>query len=878
MIHPLLICLVLALGATAPRAQEPQEPPAAPAQRTTPGQTTPEPQAYDKVITAEARSKPGLFTVHQVKEKYYYEIPAGEIDKEFLWVTQIARTTLGAGFGGQSLGSRVVRWERNGNRVFLREINYEIVADKSKPIAQAVRAANNDTILISFPIAAFGKDEAPVIEVSRLFTTEVTEFSARSRLRARGFDATRSYVERVSPFPENIEAEATHTYTSPPDMPGSTPTTPRSPFGGGMRPGSATVVLHFSMVKLPEKPMMPRLFDERVGYFTVRQMDYGRDEEHRAPRRTYITRWRLEKMDPAAALSEPVKPIVFWLDTATPTKWVPYMKRGVEKWQAAFEEAGFKNAIIARMAPTAEENPDFSPEDARYSVIRWLPSTVENAFGPHIHDPRTGEILESDIQFHHNIMNLQRSWYFLQAGAVDPRARTLPFPDDLMGVLLEYVTAHEVGHSLGFQHNMKASSTYPAEKVRDKEWVRTMGHTPTLMDYSRNNYVAQPEDGLDVADLVPGIGPYDRWATMWGYKPIPEAKNSDEEKSTLDTWARAQDETPWLRFSTPGAQGSDPGDLTEAVGDADAVKSTELGLRNLQRVAKMLLPATTAKQGEPYDDLSELYGRMLGQWTLELNHVAAIVGGMNSQQKHIGQAGVRFTAVPKARQVEAVRFLHQHAFATPLWAINPEILRRIEPSGALQRIRTAQQSVLNNLLNSGRFARLIEQEAIDGAAYPPVEFLTDVRRGIWRELESRTVKVDAYRRNLQRAYLELINTKLNATVASIPVGLQALVPATSGDEKPYYRAELRALNSAITAAMARTTDRATRAHLDGARDQINKILDPRSAGPATATTVPRTGIAGIPSGEAAFELFPGDPERPDTCWPDYRIGTAEGPR
>ena len=545
---------------------------------------------YDRVITKEAKSDEGLFTVHRIGERLYYEIPVSQLNKEFLWVTQIARTTIGAGQGGQAVGSRVVKWERRNNRVLLRGVSYDIVADRRQPIAQAVEAANNDTILMAFNIEALGKDDAPVIDVTRMFTTEVPEFSGRARVRSRAFDAQRSFVERAVSFPDNIEVEATHTYSTGVELQGPV-TTPQAALNAA-RPGSASVVMHFSMVKLPDNPMMPRVFDERVGYFSVQQMDYGRDE-HRAQRRRYITRWRLEKKDPAAAMSEPVKPIVFYVDPATPTKLVPFIKRGIESWQEAFEEAGFKNAILAKDAPTKEQDPDWSAEDARYSVIRWLPSTTENAFGPHISDPRTGEILEADIQMYHNVMNLLRAWYFVQVGPLDPRAAKLPLPDDLMGQLVEYVTAHEVGHTLGFQHNMKASSTYPAEKVRDREWVKKMGHTPTLMDYSRFNYVAQPEDRIDPADLIPGIGPYDRWATMWGYKPIPGAKDADEEKKTLDEWARAQDETPWLRFSTADSAGSDPGELTEAVGDADAVRSTTMGLKNLERVAGMLLTATT---------------------------------------------------------------------------------------------------------------------------------------------------------------------------------------------------------------------------------------------------------------------------------------------
>ncbi|HEX2453586.1 MAG TPA: zinc-dependent metalloprotease [Vicinamibacterales bacterium] len=860
------LAMALTIAPLPAHAQDPPSPPQEPQQQDAGGGRggrAPEPQIrpYDRVITKDAKSDQGVFTVHRIKDRLYYEIPKDKLGKDFLWVSQIAKTTLGSGWGGQAAGNRVVKWERRGDRILLRNVSFEVVADPKTPISQAVQASNFDSILMAFNIEALGKDDAAVIDVTRLFTTDVPEFSGRTRVRARTFDTARSFVERAVSFPENVEVEAIHTYNNPPDQAEGRGGGPAPAPGGGRgqapaRIGSSSVLMHYSMVLLPERPMQPRLFDERVGYFSISQMDYGKDE-HRAPQRRYITRYRLEKKDPGADVSEPIKPIVYWIDPATPTKWVPYLKRGIESWQPAFEAAGFRNAIVAKEAPTPEQDPDWSPEDARYSVIRWLPSTTENASGPHIHDPRTGEILEADIQFYHNVMNLARDWYFVQVGPLDPRAKTLPLPDDLMGRLIEYVAAHEVGHTLGFQHNMKASSMYPAAKLRDAKWLKEMGHTPTLMDYSRFNYVVQPEDKIDPADLVPKIGPYDKWATMWGYKPIPSAKGPEDEKKTLDEWARQQDDKAYLRFTTAGSRGADPGELTEAVGDEDAVASTTLGLKNLQRVATMLLPATTAKPGESYDDLDELYGRMLGQWAVEMNHVAAIVGGFNSQEKYVGQQGLLFTPISRARQAGAVKFLNDHAFQVPSWATNPDILRRIEPVGVLDRIRTSQQRVLNSLLSSARVSRLVEQETLDStAAYSPMDFLADVRKGIWSEAYGQTpVKIDAYRRNLQRAYIETLSDRVN--------GRQAAVD----DVRAFFRGELKTLDADLRTAAARATDRETRLHLDDVRTQIARALDP---------SVQDAGVA--PGGRATTELDDAFDVSvaPDSCWLDFAIRRPGG--
>jgi len=765
---------------------------------------------YDQVITRDAKTRRGMFITHRVGPKLYFEIPSNELNKDMLLVGRYARAGEAdprrqQSYGGDQFAERTLRWERSGNRVILRSPSFDITADSTLPVYKAVIASNNPTILAVFDVEAYGKDSAAVIDVTSLYVTPMPEFD----VQGTQLDPRRSYIESAAAYPNNVEVEATQTITAP-------------------QAGASSILAHWSMVRLPEHPMMPRLVDDRIGYFDVSQVDFG-TTEYRSVTKRYIARWRLEKKDTTAALSDPVQPIVYYIDPATPNQWKPYIRAAVAEWEPAFEAAGFSHAIVAKDVPTDR---DWSLEDVRHTVIRWLPSTTENAVGPHISDPRTGEILNGSIRIFHNVMNLNRAWYFTQVGPLDPRAQRWPMPDSLMGRLLQYVVAHEIGHTLGFYHNHKASSTYPTDSVRSATWVAKMGHTPSIMDYSRFNYVAQPEDHIPVNDLIPQVGVYDKYAVMWGYKPIPGARTPEQERPQLNSWLRMQDTIPWYRFghaAETGLNGNpDPGDETEAVGDADAVKATSFGLKNIKRVMPMLIPVTI-KPGEDFSDLAEIYGRLIEQWTREMVHVSNVIGGTETQLKAGGQAGVVYTPLSRDRQVAAMHFLNDNVFKTPMFFVDEQVTRRLEPNGSITRINTAQGRVLASVLSNTRAARLIEFAALaprNAPAYSVTDMLSDLHHGVWTELGDAHVTIDAFRRGLQHLYLDQLTSRVRPPKPTSDLDrLRAVM--SSGAPNDYVaamRLDLTALQSEVARAIPRAADAATRAHLLDVKRTLDGLL------------------------------------------------------
>lgn len=782
---------------------------------------------YDKVITKDAKTDAGLFSVHTVDDKHYYEIPDSLFNREMLMVSRISKTATGIGFGGGKINTQVLRWEKKDKKVLVRVASYENVAADSLPVHEAVVNSNFEPVLFSFDIQAINKKDSlnpsTVIEIDPLFTKDVKALGFpdgyRKRFKVTRMDNDRSYIESIKSYPLNIEARHVKTYLSN-----------NPPSNSSL--GSISLEINNSMILLPKEPMKRRYFDERVGWFARGQVDYGLDAQE-SKTLTYLDRWRLEVKDEdiekfkAGELVEPKKPIVYYIDRATPKEWIPYIKQGIEDWQVAFEEAGFKNAILAKDPPSPEEDPEWSPEDVRYSVVRYLASPIPNANGPHVSDPRSGEILESDINWYHNVMSLLRGWFFVQTAAINPEAQKTEFNKEIMGRLIRFVSSHEVGHTLGLPHNMGSSAAYPVDSLRSASFTKKHSTAPSIMDYARFNYVAQPGD--EGVALMPNIGVYDKYSIKWGYKPILD-KTAEEEKPILNSWILEHAGDPMYRFGHQQVGDvHDPSSQTEDLGD-DAIKASLYGIANLKRIVPNLIDWTT-EAGEDYDDLETMYGHVVSQYGRYMGHVANNIGGVYEHYKTAEQDGAVYTHVSKEHQKNAMKFMQEQLFETPEWLLDQNIFNKIQYSGSVERIRSVQERYMNTMLQLGKLARIIENETINGnEAYTLLEMMRDLRRGIWSETRNGK-SIDTYRRNLQKAHIDRLEYLMTAdSQRKMPDfgGYRKSTPinTSQSDIRSVARAELNNLKRDIRNGLARISDSMSRYHLQDALERIDLILEP----------------------------------------------------
>ncbi|MCD0488098.1 zinc-dependent metalloprotease [Pedobacter sp. MC2016-14] len=783
---------------------------------------------YKEIITSKALTQPGLMTVHKVAEKYFFEIPKKILKKDILVVTRLSGSTPGAGnFGGEEIGRRMIYWEQGpDNRLFLRVAAQVSIADSTDMIAKAVSNSNLNPIMASFPIKALGKDSSSlVIEVTDFLLSEnpLVTFNPESK-KSYGLGtpaADRSYVRSVKSFPINTEVRTIRTYNA----------------AGGNLPaaviaGALTLEINASFLLLPETPMVKRYADPRVGYF-VNSYNKFSDEQQAVKQEVFVNRWRLEVKDKdldkykRGELVEPKKQIIYYIDPATPKKWRPYLIAGINDWQKAFEQAGFKNAIVGKEWP--ESDTTMSLEDARYSVVRYFASSNANAYGPNVSDPRSGEILESHIGWYHNVMTLVHNWYMIQCAAVDPRARKNKFDDELMGQLIRFISSHEVGHTLGLRHNMGASSTVPVEKLRDKAWVEAHGHTPSIMDYARFNYVAQPEDGISEKGLFPRINDYDKWAIEWGYHVFANVEDAEVERKLLNVMTRdslANNKRLW--FSGEGRD-YDPRSQSEDLGD-DPIKASLYGIKNLKRIVPNLV-AWTREEGEDYTQLTTMYKAAVGQLDRYASHVLKNMGGVMVTEKLSDQTGAIYQPVSLARQKASIQFFNEQIFKTPTWLLDKNILNKIEPGYSGNSVQRMQQEIVAAVTSQSRLYRMmINQRDYGKGTYSPSEWLTDLKKGIFAEIYTGAA-ADDYRKTLQKMYVGSIITMYNKRFAlqgSIDNILASLAPTDVllySNVKALGFAHLRELRRDIGNGIPKTKDKDTKIHLEYLKQMLDKIIN-----------------------------------------------------
>lgn len=773
---------------------------------------------FKDIITDKAVSDQGVFTVHKVEDKYYFEIPDAMLKKEFLLVTRLTKAAAGmrsgtSGYAGDQIGQQVIAFEKGPkDKILLRSISHvDYAKDSTSQMYNSVTRNNVQSIIKSFDVKAYGlKKNSSVIEVTDVLNSdnELTSFSvwAKDSYRVGTLQKDMSFVNFVKSFPNNIEVNTTKTFARTLGRP-TTPAVPGIP--APKISGNYTVEINSSFVLLPENKMQARYFDPRVGYFTVGYTDFDLDPQG-VKKVSLVKRWRLEPKPQdlekynKGELVEPAKPIVFYIDPATPKKWVPYLIQGVNDWQKAFEKAGFKNAIVAKV-PDPKVDPEWSLEDARFSAIVYKPSDVPNASGPSIADPRTGEILESHINWYHNVMLLLRNWYFVQASPNDPRARKMEFDEKLMGELIRFVSSHEVGHTLGLRHNYGSSSTVPVEKLRDKKWLEKNGHTPSIMDYARFNYVAQPEDNIGDLGIFPRIGDYDDWAIEWGYKRFNQFKTPDAEKEFLNKWVIKNLKNERLWFGTE-TNPLDPRSQSEQVGDNAMIAST-YGIKNLKRIVDNL-DDWTKTPNEDYKNLEMMYDQVTTQFRRYLGHVSKYIGGQMETPKTAEQSGSVYEVVAKKDQKEALQFLNENIFTTPQWLLKKDIFEKTGKT-PVKTVEEMQNGVLARILSPMVLQSLYQSEAVDSNSYSLIEYFSDLNNSIIKKDNT-----DIYGRNLQRNYVDAL-IKLIDTKNSDKSDISAIV-----------RGNLNTIKKDFSAKTA-SNDLVNKYHYEDLVFRIEKALDPK---------------------------------------------------
>ena len=761
--------------------------------------------------------KSGLFGVAQHENDWYFELPDSLLGRRMLAVTRFVSNTVGAGtYGGEEVNEQMIYWEKasNGN-LLLRADVLSILAAEDQDINKAVKVSSENPIVASFKPEKDSPEGVTRIKVNSLFEGDNQVFSLspgdKRSYNLGGVKGDASFIGSIRTYPINTEVTVTKTfsYNAPSGGPGGASGQRSTSLPAGRSAGNVTMVLNTSILLLPETPMQQRWFDPRVGYFAGGYSEFS-DDQQGVKNIRFITRWRLEarpgdvEKQKRGELVEPVKPIIYYIDPATPKQWRKYLIAGVNDWQAAFEQAGWKNAIRAEEWPENAEELGMSLEDARFSVIRYLASPIANAYGPNVHDPRSGEILESHIGWYHNVMTLVHDWYQVQAGVVDPRARKINYDDELMGDLIRFVSSHEVGHTLGLRHNMGSSSQTPVEKLRDKAWVEEHGHTVSIMDYARFNYVAQPEDNIGKAGLYPRINDYDKWAIEFGYKPTylktPKEDQLYWNRVIIDRLA----ENPRLWFGGEGRD-EDPRALTEDLGD-DAVAASNYGILNLKRTLP-LIPEWNKEEADMYANVSRMYDAVVSQFGRYLGHVSANIGGRFITHHSIEQPDVvKYAPVPKARQQAALRFLDENVFHEPAWLVDVPYIWELtdRPDTYLSRLVNNVISA-NNLLSVTKIARLGQFAQYDPSNYKPEEYLAELEGMIFTEL-AKGGKVDSYRRYLQRHYV------------TVALEVAATAPARNTDVRTLLLAQLESIRK--RADKARSSDALTQAHWQAIARQI----------------------------------------------------------